>query len=510
MNPPMFSLYKGIDMKKIICVLLVLQILTLTFSVEPLLLAQENNTNDISDIGETQFLELEFPEGISLDESVQISKSKKIDFIEGDYTLNGEQLTFYYINNNQLEQTQAIEVIEERVSGILDSLRKQKDSKEFKQQVNEEAVKKAKSTLRVKKVKIAKAEEYDINTKFRGKKNVHIIKYAKPAPKNKKDKNKKTSLLSKIFTPMTVYAETEQEGGKPCPAKFKIFRKNPYEGDRQDRLMCYQNGAKQRTEGNVYNWAPNECWLDVFEVNSSSNLRQVNCGFQFTQERLDNLCIDENEALESEVIFYNYGPSTTNPNILGSGKAYIYSIDFVSHNIPDDARPYLDTRYLDEVNDDRDDIHKDEFEEPAFGLGMAYANQLQVDTKYWWIMQGNPTTTGGVQNTGLVQLQFQRSYRYDNWQLPKPKPDESNPTTYVVGNGTNLYSNYEWLVYNEEYETFLRPLWFTKNNGGCPTVAPRRYYVTITDELETIGSGKSEIRRPKCNVHIARYGNPQN
>jgi hypothetical protein len=258
---------------------------------------------------------------------------------------------------------------------------------------------------------------------------------------------------------MIAFAE-EPIGGEPIGKEGNFVEKislHPHMGDRQDRL-----GLTQRDTGLQYNWLPDTCVVDVFEINASTNLRQVSLGFTYNKEaRLTNLNIDDNEALEAEVLFYNYGP---NEKIPSTGRAYIYTQEYWNHNIPAEAYPYVDTRFCDENK------WTGIIEEVSYCIGIANTNALEQGTKYWWLFQGMPqkyieTPYGNfpieVPDEGLAKVQFTRSYNFINPAL----------NAIHESNGHD-----QWSVFNEEYEKIITSIDFKQYK------VPKRLEFTINDD----------------------------
>lgn len=143
--------------------------------------------------------------------------------------------------------------------------------------------------------------------------------------------------------------------------------------------------------------------------------------FSWDQAALNNLVIDQNEALEVEVLFYNYGQEEGIPD---QGTAWMYDIpeaDDWKSNLP---AVYLDTRFLD------DD------EEKSYAVGTAQPELLQADIEYFFWAKARPQDTSNQQ--GLWQINFQRGY----WLYSE------NPW-YREQRGDGA----EWYVFNEENET---------------------------------------------------------
>ncbi|MFZ3589406.1 hypothetical protein ACOI1C_09020 [Bacillus sp. DJP31] len=94
---------------------------------------------------------------------------------------------------------------------------------------------------------------------------------------------------------------------------------NPKCGDGQDRLkQAYRfNGSDS-----VYSWLPyyTTAKTKMLSNTSISTTREVSVNFKWNSAALSNLNIDANEAIEAEVLFNNYGPSTGIP---ANGKGFM-------------------------------------------------------------------------------------------------------------------------------------------------------------------------------------------
>src|SRR5690606_21772302 len=142
--------------------------------------------------------------------------------------------------------------------------------------------------------------------------------------------------------------------------------------------------------GSVYNWLPVYLSASTSQVNSSTNERRVAVAWYWDQAGLNNLVVDGNEAIEAEVLFYNYGPGTGIP---GNGYAYmnVYPPISWSTNLPNG---YLDTRFMDSG------------EEVSFAVGTATPQLLSANTTYSFSMNAFPAPF--IPSNGLWQINFQR------------------------------------------------------------------------------------------------------
>lgn len=92
-----------------------------------------------------------------------------------------------------------------------------------------------------------------------------------------------------------------------------------------------------------YQWFPNE--VDVnFYTDVAENENRTKLWYKYDQSTLNNLNVDSNEALEMEVVFYNYNKSSTSQNNKGNAFQLIKSGSTWATNQPNS---YRDTNFLD-------------------------------------------------------------------------------------------------------------------------------------------------------------------
>lgn len=425
----------------------------------------EKKENNDQIYGENPVMTIDFSDAILFENINNAVEGEKIDFVEGEIIVDGEVITFGYNNINKVDNDVSKEKIKKHIKDTVNDIISTDDAIFPKYKVKSSDIDSLTSNIKIHKIKVKEGDLDKLEAKYKNDKKVKIRKYYEKITGNKNDikddtKMKKISKLQKVFSSwlsIPVYAEVK--GGEPQGNEGNEVEKlsiNPNMGDRQDRLK-----QKDRQDGGVYNWLPNSFVLQVKEVSDrSDHLRQVNVGFTFDSERLSNLNIDDDEALEAEVLFYNYGRDEGIPE---NGLAYMYTKEFYAHNIPTYAYPYEDTRFLDKENMKTTDTS--EFSEVSYCIGIANTRMLKPDTKYWWIIKGYPSELAQALNSipteGLAKLQFNRSYNYADHKL------------LSIISSTNGHD--EWSVFNEEYEAAVEPLSF-KN-----TIVPKRYEMEILD-----------------------------
>lgn len=209
--------------------------------------------------------------------------------------------------------------------------------------------------------------------------------------------------------------------------------KNPRCGDGQDRLRMHDDGGfNSSTNRGAYNWLPRDVYGEAKTINTTT--RQVSVLFSWTNDRLNNLRIDNNEALEVEVLFYNYGQGVGIPQ---RGKAFMNQEPYSwSSNLPG---AYKDTRFLDDPR------------EPSYAVGTKYINDLDTRT-YSFVMNARWYNTDNDDN-GLWQINFSRGYYLVS----------THPGLRAY---QELYGTDEWFIFNEEYEIFAKVKQYHKYDSG--------------------------------------------
>ena len=157
---------------------------------------------------------------------------------------------------------------------------------------------------------------------------------------------------------------------------------NPHGGD----------GNTRRAEG--LNWHPN--YVEArFNSNVSAGKNKSTLYFKFSQTNLNNLNIDNNEALEMTLMLYNEPNSTSYP---GSAYQTLSGRSYIS-NLPDN---YLDTSFGDSSTILQQCI------------GCADTSSLMADATYFWSITSNAGTNNGKNYDGAFRVVAQRSYDFQN------------------------------------------------------------------------------------------------
>jgi hypothetical protein len=253
----------------------------------------------------------------------------------------------------------------------------------------------------------------------------------------KKKEGKEIEELNNLATDDTFLVHTEQRGGVSQGGICDTSATNPYCGDRQDRL---KQKARFNEEGDVYSWLPTSLSANTSEFNSETHARNLHAYFSWDSTAISNLVIDDNEAIEMEVLFYNYGSGTGIPE---NGTAYMSTLPYAwFSNLPD---AYLDTRFMDE------DTTK------SYAIGTASPHLITADIGYYFSAYAYPSSTN---TEGLWQINFQRGYWLDStnfWYR------------FYRGSGD------EWYVFNEENETTAKMKQFHKYDDEH--YAPSSFYL---------------------------------
>ena len=183
------------------------------------------------------------------------------------------------------------------------------------------------------------------------------------------------------------------------------YLKEPHGGD----------GNSRYRSGSGYKWFPNYVKVDfVTDIYSGQNRTQL--WYKYDQSQLNNLQQDDNEALEMEVVFYNYLNATAEKE---KGSSYQYhKTDESSSWATNQPNAYIDTTF----SDNNDEI--------SFCVGVDDAADLTANTWYFWLIDGwAGTEENNYVNDGRFKVTAQRGYRYN-------------------GAGT-------WSVFAEEHEPIL-------------------------------------------------------
>jgi hypothetical protein len=188
---------------------------------------------------------------------------------------------------------------------------------------------------------------------------------------------------------------------------------SPHAGDGNNR---YASG---------FQWFPD--YVDVnFYTDVAANENRTKLWYKYTTSTLAKLNVDSNEALEMEVVFYNYTNASTVSNrghafqLLKSGSTW-------ATNQPNS---YRDTAFCDSED------------EVSFCVGVDDTSDLKANTWYYWYINGTKgTTSNNYANDGRFKVVAQRGYR-------------------ALGSGT-------WSVFSEEHESILS-LGLSSNNNWVP------------------------------------------
>ncbi|MDO4378202.1 MAG: hypothetical protein Q4C64_03500 [Erysipelotrichia bacterium] len=180
-------------------------------------------------------------------------------------------------------------------------------------------------------------------------------------------------------------------------------------------LSSPHKGDGNRRYSSGHNWLPTRIHVG-FESNVSPGYNKTKLYFMYNSENYRNLNSDSNEALELEVVFFNY---YNNP-VSRRGRAYQYAIN-CSWNSNMGSSAYLDTNF----GDIEYEVH--------MCVGCSDTSTLsQNSLHYWTINSVADAHTDSYPNDGKFHIVCQRSYRY-------------------LGSGA-------WHVYGEEHEQLWYPL----------------------------------------------------
>ncbi len=177
----------------------------------------------------------------------------------------------------------------------------------------------------------------------------------------------------------------------------------PHSGDGNNR---YESG---------YQWFPDLVDVD-FSTNVTATENRTKLWYYYYPNTLKNLNVDSNEALEMEVVFYNYTSSSTEASLKGSAFQYIKSGSTWATNQPNS---YRDTSFADSKN------------KVSFCVGVDDTSDLVANKWYYWYIDGTKgTTANNYRHDGRFVVTAQRGYR-------------------LIGSGA-------WSVFAEEHEGIRR------------------------------------------------------
>lgn len=176
---------------------------------------------------------------------------------------------------------------------------------------------------------------------------------------------------------------------------------SPHAGDGNNR---YASG---------FQWFPD--YVDVnFYTDVATNENRTKLWYKYTTSTLAKLNVDSNEALEMEVVFYNY----TNASSLSNRGHAFQLLKSGSTWATNQPNSYRDTAFCDSE------------EEVSFCVGVDDTSDLKANTWYYWYINGTKgTTSDNYVNDGRFKVIAQRGYR-------------------ALGSGT-------WSVFSEEHESIL-------------------------------------------------------
>ena len=159
---------------------------------------------------------------------------------------------------------------------------------------------------------------------------------------------------------------------------------SPHSGDGNNR---YESG---------YQWFPD--LVDAnFYTNVTATENRTKLWYYYYPDTLKNLNVDSNEALEMEVVFYNYTSATTSASNKGSAFQYIKSGSTWATNQPNS---YRDTSFADNPN------------EVSFCVGVSDTSDLVANKGYYWYIDGTKgTTDNNYRHDGRFRVVAQRGYR---------------------------------------------------------------------------------------------------
>ena len=201
-------------------------------------------------------------------------------------------------------------------------------------------------------------------------------------------------------------------------------------------LSSPHRGDGNRRYVSGHDWLPSRIYVG-FTSNVSPGFNQTKLRFLYNSENFNNQNFDSNEALELEVIFFNYYNNPANRR----GRAYQYAIN-CSWNSNMGSSAYLDTNF----GDSDYEVH--------MCVGCSDTTTLTPNTIFYWSINSVADAhTDSYPNDGKFHIVCQRSYRY-------------------MGSGA-------WHVFAEEHEQLWYPLltatlyWYVNsayyyaNTGTC-------------------------------------------
>ena len=501
----MWAIRKSLNLIMVLAIT-VLTFITSVYQVEAKTVLQKANEGNY-------LLELSFPKGITMNDFHLLIDEINTTVKEVRITLdsNGSEIT-YGINNLNMEDTKTFKKIlqervekaifdHERLTGDQLNVTKVQDSIKVRFvsfQGLEEEIKKTQGLFaekdKVRNLSTANMQSKVISLKERGE---LLKKMANAKKKNELHKNEEIS---------NKYIEYEYSSEEIKEMEQMIEEKNKYQqlsADNKDDIKSstivtnevlggpnYNNGACNTSElnprcgdgqdrlklkarfhetGEIYNWAPEYTRATIEEIDPDWNIRKLSLQFKWSRTALSHLRIDENEAFEAEIKFYNFGPGEGIP---GHGYAYMNfeTVDWCS-NLPG---VYNDTRFMDEDT------------EKSFAVGTTHVQDLVEDTEYYFWQNGVPQNYQIPQN-GLYSINYQRGYWLDS---------TNDWYRGLRGDGD------EWFVFNEEYESYVVVKQYHKYDSAhyAPGSYEREFRISWADDTNvSIGNLKDSTSIPTIN-----------
>ncbi len=202
---------------------------------------------------------------------------------------------------------------------------------------------------------------------------------------------------------------------------------SPYEGDGNNR---YESG---------YRWFPSYVKAEFFRGSFQIPQTWAALYFRFTENELNNLNVDNNEALEMEIVFYNYTNASTNERgysflpVDGNPSEYTLGYDYRSPRdwFTNFDKAYLDTAFCDSI------------EEVSACVGVYDTSSLVANKTYYWeIDYYGHAIPQGYEKDGSYKISAQRSYVKENQFVTMPFKVFSEEHEGFVRYGVDLEHNW--------------------------------------------------------------------
>ena len=381
------------DMKKTVLFLLALLVMMFSFSV-PTTYAT-NETNELSKANAAKTYRVDFYDGIKYDSSaVKSNLSVAADnLVEVVFNVNAGLDTFtigYYLGESDFSYETITASIQEAIDNINDDI-----------QHNERV-----SGNRLVLIEDIELSYFEISPDYLSTRTADSIDDLVNKFVGVKDCN----LIGTFVSPQTIdesqLASVTYGAINGSYHHIQVVGTETYIGcynglTGQDYLCNANLSSPHGGDGNNrydsgYQWFPN--YVDVdFATNVGTNENQTKLWYKYDQATLNNLNIDSNEALEMEVLFYNY----TDPKLSVSEKGSTFQINksgaVWATNQPNS---YRDTTFGDSSNT------------VSFSIGVSDTTSLVANKWYYWYMNGPAgTTANNYPNDGRFKVTAQRSYR---------------------------------------------------------------------------------------------------